>query len=554
MISVCMATYNGERYLRRQLETILPQLAADDELVISDDSSTDATLAIINSFADARIRLFPGQTFRSPVFNFEHALQQARGEIIVLADQDDVWLPHKIDLVRRFFAADARRPLLMVMDATVVDAEEREIYPSVLQKLNAGPGFWKNLYDNRYLGCCMAFSRDLLARALPFPRNMPMHDIWLGQLCERIGTTEFVPVVTMKYRKHSASMTEFKIQFKPLLQIRRRLILLWNLLERMLWVRGSGLRAGGTWLGARGSGLGVQDSSDQGSAARICPEPSSPVPEPSALSPEPSAPSPQPLFSIIMPSYNQVQFLEEAVRSVLDQQGVALELLVMDPGSTDGSRELLLKLKREYGASLRLCFEPDSGQSDAVNRGMTEAQGEILGWLNSDDRLRPGILAQAAELLKGGQPAWLYGRAGMIDGDGRAISGFIVRYKNWRGAAFSRAKLLTENFIPQMAVFWNRQMWAAAGGLDAARDLDMDYDLWLRFAAVADPVVVHRELADFRVHGEAKGSRRTGEQLAAAYATAKAHAAGLGLKGRMALLLHKLLSLRTRIVYLVLKP
>jgi hypothetical protein len=114
----------------------------------------------------------------------------------------------------------------------VIDSDEREIYPSVLEKLKAGPGFWKNLYDNRYLGCCMVFSRDLLERALPFPRNIPMHDIWLGQLCERIGSTEFVPVVTMKYRKHSASLTEFRIKFQPLLQIKRRLILAWSLVCR----------------------------------------------------------------------------------------------------------------------------------------------------------------------------------------------------------------------------------------------------------------------------------------------------------------------------------
>lgn len=232
MISVCMATYNGERFIRQQIESILSQLSPDDELVISDDSSADATVSIIKEFNDPRIRLFEGQSFRNPVLNFEYALRQTRGEIILLSDQDDIWLPNKLDVVRGIFADSAARPLLVVLDAAVVDENEREIFPSVLQKLKAGRGFWKNLYDNRYLGCCTAFSRDLLERALPFPRNIPMHDIWLGQLCERIGSTQFVPVVTMKYRKHSESMTEFKIRFKPLIQIRRRLILAWNLLHR----------------------------------------------------------------------------------------------------------------------------------------------------------------------------------------------------------------------------------------------------------------------------------------------------------------------------------
>ncbi len=255
-----------------------------------------------------------------------------------------------------------------------------------------------------------------------------------------------------------------------------------------------------------------------------------------------------------MPSYNQALFLEEAVRSVLDQAGVEVELLVLDPGSTDGSRQLLVRLREEYGERLRLIFEPDEGQSDAVNRGMVRARGRVLGWLNSDDRLRPGALARVAGHLDHEQPAWLYGRAGMIDGSGRPITSLIVRYKNWRGARFSRLKLLTENFIPQMATFWNRTIWERAGGLDTKKDLDMDYDLWLRFAAVAEPAVLPDELADFRVHGAAKGSVRTGEQLAAAFETAREHGATLGWRGRGALAIHRLLSLRTRLLYLLLKP
>jgi len=261
-----------------------------------------------------------------------------------------------------------------------------------------------------------------------------------------------------------------------------------------------------------------------------------------------------PRISIVMPSFNQVSFLQEAVRSVLDQQGVDAELLVMDPGSTDGSRELLMQLQEAYGARLRLFFEPDNGQSDAVNRGMARAEGPLLGWLNSDDRLRPGALAVVAGMLENTSPAWLYGRSGIIDAHGENITGLITRYKNWRGASFTRLKLLTENFIPQMAVFWSRQMWVAAGGLDLTKDLDMDYDLWLKFAAITAPTIVHQELADFRVHGDAKGSRRTGEQLEAAYETAKAHAAGLGLQGRLALLIHRLFGVRTRLLYYILKP
>ena len=226
----------------------------------------------------------------------------------------------------------------------------------------------------------------------------------------------------------------------------------------------------------------------------------------------------------------------------------------MDPGSTDGSRELLESLQQEYGERLVLSFEPDQGQSDAVNLGFTRANGEIFGWLNSDDRMRPGAMAKVVDWLDSPEPRWLYGRAGMIDENGNPCSSLIVRYKNWRGRKFSRLKLLTENFIPQMAVFWNRAMWERAGGLDNDRHLDMDYDLWLRFAEVSEPLVLEDVLADFRVHGEAKGSRQTGAQLEAAFATAKKHSGGMGWMGKLALLVHKLFSMRTRLLYRLMKP
>lgn len=258
-------------------------------------------------------------------------------------------------------------------------------------------------------------------------------------------------------------------------------------------------------------------------------------------------------ISIIMPSFQQAPFLEEAVRSVLDQEQVDVELIVMDPGSTDGSRELLQQLKIEYGERLILHFEADQGQSDAINRGMAMARGNVLGWLNSDDRLRPEALKIALRLDRT-EPCWLYGRGGIIDEEGRSISQPIVWYKNWRGRRFSLFKLITEDFIPQMSTFWNRALWDRAGGLDINRHLDMDYDLFLRFAQISEPEVVIKYLADFRVHGESKGSCQTADHLNAAIETARKHSKILGIRGRIAFLLHRIFSLRTRLIYALIKP
>lgn len=261
-----------------------------------------------------------------------------------------------------------------------------------------------------------------------------------------------------------------------------------------------------------------------------------------------------PLISIVMPSFQQVEFLDEAVRSVLDQEGVDVELLVMDPGSTDGSRELLQRLRDTYGDKLQLHFSPDDGQADAVNRGMVLARGKILGWLNSDDRLRPGALRRIVDLLDASDPRWLYGRCGMIDAGGQVISAYIVWYKNLRGRRFSFCKLLTEDFIPQMATFWNRPLWLAAGGLDKERHLAMDYDLFLRFAARCEPLVVTAYLADFRVHRQAKSSLRTAEHLQEAWLTVCEHASGHGWRGKLALVLHRIYAARTRVIYRLIKP
>ena len=95
-ISVCLASYNGEKFIFDQISSIISQLAEKDELIISDDSSTDTTLSIIKGFNDHRIKLFPGNTFYNPVYNFENALKQSAGEVIVLSDQDDIWLENKL--------------------------------------------------------------------------------------------------------------------------------------------------------------------------------------------------------------------------------------------------------------------------------------------------------------------------------------------------------------------------------------------------------------------------------------------------------------------------
>ena len=118
MISVCVATYNGEKFIREQIESILCQLSSDDEIIVSDDGSTDGTIVIINCIGDKRIRIIEGPRKHSPTFNFENALKEAKGDYIFLADQDDVWKTNKVEVCMKW---------LQKYDCVVSDAEVTEI-------------------------------------------------------------------------------------------------------------------------------------------------------------------------------------------------------------------------------------------------------------------------------------------------------------------------------------------------------------------------------------------------------------------------------------------
>lgn len=212
MISVCMATYNGEKFIKAQLDSILVQLDESDEVVISDDSSTDNTIKIIESINDKRIKIFSNQKFKSPTFNFENAINQASGEIIFLSDQDDVWMENKV--------ANVKEKLLLydvvVTNCMIVDENLNIINNSFYNFNNSGKGILKNIYKNSYLGCCLAFKKKTLELVLPFPENIPMHDIWLGFVFELFYKTTFVREPLIYYRRHgeNASATGEKSPYK----------------------------------------------------------------------------------------------------------------------------------------------------------------------------------------------------------------------------------------------------------------------------------------------------------------------------------------------------
>src|SRR5260221_162307 len=176
-----MALHNGESFLQEQLGSILPQLGPDDELVVSDDGSTDNTLEILKSQSDQRISLLPARKFGSPAKNFEYALANCRNEIIFLADQDDIWHDDKVKIMKEELAYCE----LVVCDCRLVDQKRNVAAPSFFEWNKSQKGLIKNLLRNSFVGCCMAFHRKVLNKVLPFPYGIPMHDQWIGLIAQR---------------------------------------------------------------------------------------------------------------------------------------------------------------------------------------------------------------------------------------------------------------------------------------------------------------------------------------------------------------------------------
>jgi len=204
VISVCLATYNGSAYVEAQLRSVLEQLSPKDEIVVADDGSTDDTIAIVDAIGDPRIRWVAQGGSLGVVKNFERSVSAASGNYIFLCDQDDFWLPGKIE----HCIAALQTHLLVVTDCKVVDSELNEIAPSFFRLRNSGSGLLHNLWKNGYLGCCMAFRRELLRVALPFPSRIPMHDMWLGIIAETLGGTCFLPEPLLLYRRHEGSASD----------------------------------------------------------------------------------------------------------------------------------------------------------------------------------------------------------------------------------------------------------------------------------------------------------------------------------------------------------
>lgn len=233
MISVCLATCNGEKYIKKQILSILQCIPPEAELIISDDASVDKTLDIIKSIADSRISLFHSN-FRSITKNFEFLISKSKGIYIFLSDQDDIWTSDKVDSMLFYFNSGYD---VLVSDCNIIDQNDSVLHNSFLKISNLKRGFMRNLVKNNYIGCCMAFHTKIKPVILPFPEKIPMHDWWIGLLSELYFKTYFINTPLVFYRSHDENNSDTANGLSTnsiYKKIRLRVILFYLILKRVI--------------------------------------------------------------------------------------------------------------------------------------------------------------------------------------------------------------------------------------------------------------------------------------------------------------------------------
>lgn len=213
--SICIATYNGGKYLGQQLESIVKQLGKDDEIVIVDDCSSDDTLEIVKSFNDNRIKIYQNQINLKHVKSFERAISLSKNQLIFLCDQDDIWVDERLEIFANNFAEN---PLVSVIASNFycID-EDNRIFENSLNKVSPGDSFsyTKNirhifLGKIGYFGCAMAFRREILSIILPIPHYVEAHDLWIAMAGNLQRANLHIDKKTLYHRLHKNNASDLK--------------------------------------------------------------------------------------------------------------------------------------------------------------------------------------------------------------------------------------------------------------------------------------------------------------------------------------------------------
>ena len=220
-IDILMATYNGEKYLAEQIDSIICQTYKNWNLLIRDDGSSDNTFKILKEYEkkDDRIKIIKDKKGNLGIAkNFEELLKISSSELIMFSDQDDVWKKDKIKIMLKYVGNSD----LIISDAIVTNEKLKCISESLFCLVKSKNGIIKNVIKNTYYGCCMLFKRKILEEVLPIPNNKEIgHDLWIGLISEKYYKVKFIDEKLIYFRRHSNNVTTIN---KSKRNIRKKII------------------------------------------------------------------------------------------------------------------------------------------------------------------------------------------------------------------------------------------------------------------------------------------------------------------------------------------
>ncbi len=239
-----------------------------------------------------------------------------------------------------------------------------------------------------------------------------------------------------------------------------------------------------------------------------------------------------PKISIITPSLNQSKFIEQTIKSVLNQNYPNLEYIVVDGGSVDST----IKILKKYSKQIKWVSEKDKGQADAINKGMRMAKGDIVAYINSDDYYLPGAFTKIADFfMKNSKAKWVTGDYIIVNEEDKKIQQSVTLYKRLMRFTISKNLLAIANYIAQPSTFWRESIFREIGFFDVSFEYVFDYDFWMRIIAKYPLFKIPSPLSAFRVHSRAKGSTGFARQFAEELLVTKRYE-----KNPITLSLHKL--------------
>jgi len=231
-ISVCMATYNGQKHIVEQIKSIISQLKSNDEIIVVDDCSKDSTIELIKSLNDSRIKIFKNEINNGHVFSFNRSISLAKNEVVFLSDQDDIWVEDRVRLLLEKLTITNKLLVSSNFNDFKGDFNNQSPSRSPLKEIDSSKNF-KNIFGvfwgkSDYYGCTMGFKKELKKTIIPIPKYVESHDLWIAMCANLMNSNTHLNKITILRRIHNSNLTNPN---RPLLlKLKSRIVLFISLL------------------------------------------------------------------------------------------------------------------------------------------------------------------------------------------------------------------------------------------------------------------------------------------------------------------------------------